>query len=247
MQYGAANLAGDSLTQLVSSVSTTAFVVDQTGTGTAIGASGTGSAVIRATNNGTGSAIAGFTSGGATAAVYGSSPTGYGVVGDAGDGVDAAAGVAGRDATTGGHVGVAGQSGYGTGVTGTAGIALLGHQPDVALDAGGTPEPTGVYGYAAAGVGVRARSDSGIALKVTGKTRLSRSGRVTATAGRTWVDITVAGGVTTASLCFASLGAYRAGVFIAAIRPAYPTTAKIRVYFSKALPAATPVAWFVTD
>jgi hypothetical protein len=64
-------------------------------------------------------------------------------------------------------------------------------------------------------------------------------------AGKTYVDVTVSGGVASSALCFANLAVYRSGVAVAAVRPAYPTAAKVRIYLNKAIPTATYIAWIV--
>ena len=59
------------------------------------------------------------------------------------------------------------------------------------------------------------------ALRVTGKARLTRSGRATVSAGRSSVDIDLRtkGGLTGTPLCFANLMSYRPGVFVTTVRP----------------------------
>jgi hypothetical protein len=152
----------------------------------------------------------------------GSGATGTGVYGQCDDGY----GIGGYSASGGGARGVT-DTGIGMEAIATSG--------------------TGAGGYSGSGIGVEAQSNTGLALKVTGRARFNRSGRRTAAAGATYLDVPVSGGVTTGSMCFASLATYRAGVYVAAVRPAYPTTTRIRVYFSKAMPAATTVSWFVLD
>jgi hypothetical protein len=174
-------------------------------------------------------------------AVGGVSQTGTGVRGDS----DSAAGVEGN---SGSGPGVFGGSTTRTGVQGFSG-------------SGSVPGPqakTGVHGYAAAdasavgvhgqttsGTGVRAAATTGTALLVVGKASFSRSGRTLVGAGKAYVDVTVPGGVVSTALCFANLAVYRSGVTVAAVRPAYPTAGKMRIYLNKAIPTATNVAWIV--
>jgi hypothetical protein len=121
---------------------------------------------------------------------------------------------------------------------------------------------TGVYGYAAqdatavgvkgasmAGVGVLATATTGTALRVSGKARFSRSGRATVLRNKKYVDITVAGGLTSRSVIHATLQTYRAGVAIAAARKNYPTTGKARIYLTKVAStiSSTYVGWFIAE
>jgi hypothetical protein len=103
--------------------------------------------------------------------------------------------------------------------------------------------------YAEAGIGVHARNsfNSGTALKVEGKAAFNRSGKASVPKNKAAVDITVPGGLTTNSLIFANLTVYRAGVAVAAVRPNYPVAGKARIYLTKSVTAATPVAWFVAE
>ena len=82
---------------------------------------------------------------------------------------------------------------------------------------------------------------------MTGKARLNRSGVVNVPINRDFVDITVPGGTTAASLGFAVLQRKVTGVWILAIRPAYPTAATMRVSLDKIVSttSVTPLAWFV--
>jgi len=237
-QYGAYNDAGNSLTNLESSFPDATLQVINYGSGPAVTAEGdNGTAFIAH------SLAAGY------ASLYGYHNTGYGVIGDTGTSAltDGMAGVWGRDISSSGAVGAAGASVNGTGVVGIGDTKAAVDQPPVALGSKGLPEVTGVYGVSVAGVGVRAQSTTGTALKVTGKTHFSRSGRATVGAGHSYVDVAVSGGVTATSLCFANLTAYRAGVSVAAVRPAYPTASKIRIYLTKTVTSATVVAWLVSD
>jgi hypothetical protein len=247
MQYGTSNISYADATNLNSTNSVGTLMVANSGSGHAIYAEVNSiSAAIHAEASG-GVAIEGHGFGSAFATIYGVAENGVGVVGDTATVVKGGgyAGVWGRDLDTTGRMGVAGTTDLGTGVAGfSGGGAAL---PAPAQSVAAAPEPTGVLGYAPDGVGVRAQSDTGTALKVSGKTHFSRSGRATVGAGKSYVDVVVAGGVAATSLCFANLAAYRAGVYVAAVRSAYPTTAKIRIYLNKAVVKATVVAWLVSD
>jgi hypothetical protein len=105
----------------------------------------------------------------------------------------------------------------------------------------------GVRGQATSGVAVRATASSGYALFTTGKVKLDRSGRALVAANRTYVDVTVPGGVASTALGFATLQTSRSGVYVAAVRPAYPTASQMRIYLNKvaSTSSSTPVAWMV--
>ena len=127
------------------------------------------------------------------------------------------------------------------------GTALLG----TTLGTGG-PGGAGVQGHAseANGYGVWAsNAQLETALRVTGKARLTRSGRATVSAGRSSVDIDLRtkGGLTGTPLCFANLMSYRPGVFVTTVRPNYPVTGKARIYLNRTVSANTFVAWFVLN
>jgi hypothetical protein len=141
-----------------------------------------------------------------------------------------------------GNTGVWGYGGWGvfgagdTGIYGFSGATVP-----------AAPAHTGVFGYSDSGTGVYARASTGTALQVSGKVRFSRSGRAAVAAARSYVDVSVAGGLTGTPLCFANLLTYRSGVYVAAVRPNYPTVGKVRIYLNKAVTASTYVAWFVAN
>jgi hypothetical protein len=85
------------------------------------------------------------------------------------------------------------------------------------------------------------------ALRVQGKAAFSRSGRATVPAGKLTVDVTVPGGLDGSPNILATLQLLRPGVYVAAVRPNFPSAGIARVYLNKvASPTAvTPVAWFV--
>ena len=166
----------------------------------------------------------------ASRGVSGFSLAGQGVRGEAttGQGVQgiATTGQAVRGDTTGG-TGVHGQATSGKGVRGVA--------------TGGD----GVAGEATSGVGVRATATTGVALAVSGRATFSRSGKVTVPVGVTSIDVTVAGGLTSSAIAFATLQYLRTGVYVVGARPNWPSAGKLRIYLNKSLATATPVAWFV--
>ena len=230
--------------------SSTAFAVFQ---GEASGSSTIG--VLGAAYDGASTGVWGqsSTTGGYGVYAYASAATGtnYGVF--ARTDSDGGVGLFGwADAATGSTRGVLGQASSpgGTGVQGYSGT-------------GGWPEPspkTGVHGYAAqdsaaigvkgespAGTGVHARSTTGTALSIDGKTHSSRSGKATVLAGHRSVDVTVPGGLSGTPLCFANLRIYRSGVAVAAVRPNYPSSGKIRIYLTKVMTSSTAVSWMVMD
>jgi len=190
--------------------------------------------------------------------VYGGSTSGTGVVGNSTSNIgvsgtsNTGTGVSGSNVSA-SQAAVVGQTyGDGTGVQGFSGNSSI-----VAA-----PAKTGVYGYAAqdgTAVGVMGESTTGIgglfaattgtALKVAGRAQFSRSGKASVLAGKTFVDVTVAGGLVTNSVVHATLQTYRSGVAIAAARKNYPTTGKVRIYLTKvaSTTASTSVAWLVTE
>ena len=109
------------------------------------------------------------------------------------------------------------------------------------------PAHTGVFGYSDSGVGVYAKATSGLALLVSGKARFTRAGRARIAAGRRYVDVTVSGGLAGSPVCLANLLTYRAGFYVAAVRPNYPSTGKMRIYLNKVLGSATYVSYFVAN
>ena len=74
---------------------------------------------------------------------------------------------------------------------------------------------------------------TGDALNVSGRVKMDRSGRASVPANKDYVDVTVPGGVASTALGFANLQAKRAGVYVAACRPAYPSASAMRIYLNK--------------
>ena len=166
---------------------------------------------LEAITNGTDTAFLGQSLSGT--GVLGVTSTGYGVDGAAGE-----SGVGVHGASDSGN-GVEGWSNSGIGVSADGGTAGVGVH-------GWTPAGTGVIGSTDSGTGVRATATTGTALQVAGKAKFSRSGRATVLKGKSYVDITVTGGLTSRSMVHATLQTYRSGVSIAAVRINYPTRAR---------------------
>ena len=113
------------------------------------------------------------------------------------------------------------------------------------------PEGFGVMGNApGGGTGGYFTTDTGTALRVNGRARFSRSGRASVPKSRSYVDITVPGGLsTTTSSVIATIQTYRSGVAVAVagVRLNYPSAGKARIYLTKiaSTTATTPIGWFV--
>jgi hypothetical protein len=137
---------------------------------------------------------------------------------------------------------------YASGQPSVTGRAIVGGNL-VAVGSLGNGIGVGAYGYSPDGTGVWAESKTGVALDVIGKARFSRSGRATIGAGKRYVDVSLAskGGLGGTPLLFATLRTYRSGVYVAGVRPNYPSTGKFRIYLNKALSAATYVSWMVLN
>lgn len=144
-----------------------------------------------------------------------------------------------------GDTGVWGYGGWGvfgaSDATGTGVYGLSGGSVPAA------PAHTGVFGYSDSGYGVYAKAASGVALRVSGKAAFSRAGRARIAAGRSYVDVIVAGGLAGSPVGLANLLTKRSGFYVAAVRPNYPSAGKMRIYLNKALGSATYVAYFVAN
>jgi len=214
---------------------------------------GTSATVISGTSN---TAIEGHS--GTSTGVFGVSNSNSGVLGqsDSGSGVSGVStsqvGIWGWNFAANVPAVVGEAEGGSTGVFGWSGSGGL---PAV-------PAKTGVYGLAAqdaASVGVRGESPdgtgvvatttTGTALQVTGKAKFNRSGKASVLAGKTYVDVTVTGGLASNSVVHATMQTYRSGVGIAAARKNYPTAGKVRIYLTKvaSTTASTSIAWLVTE
>jgi hypothetical protein len=178
---------------------------------------------------------------GETAGVIGQvqSPDGYGILGDtlAGDGT-ARALVAHAPRGT----GVVGWAGDGSHPAGRAATGVFGYS---ALDVASV----GVRGESPTGIGVQAVSGTGYAVRVSGKARFNRSGKVSVPKSRNYVDVTVPGGIASNTVVNATIQMYRAGVAVAGVRLNYPISGKARIYLTKvaSTTSSTPVAWMAIE
>ena len=137
--------------------------------------------------------------------------------------------------------------------TSSAGTGVWGDSPDIGvLGTGGN----GVVGYGgigiegdanglagAVGVWAWAPSTAQVALKVTGKVSLSRSGRRSMSSGSSNKLIYLEG-VTTASKVFAVLATSESGRWVRAVVPA---AGRFRIYLNTTLTSSAVVSWFVLD
>lgn len=87
----------------------------------------------------------------------------------------------------------------------------------------------------------------GRALAVFGRAFFNQSGIAQVPAGKSYVDISVYGGLVSTSAIVATIQASRPGVAVSSVRPRYPSSGKARIYLTKVASktAKTPVAWFV--
>jgi len=243
------------------------YAADSTGVG--VQGSGSSSGVYGSSVDGYG--VHGNAS--TSAAVYGESTTGPGVVGTGGTGVSGTSptgyGVLG---SSGGNAAVGGYSnatnapaarfwspGNSTGVLGFSGDtppaapAKTGIYGEAHQDYGSrgvygkTTLGQAVRGEATGGIGGFFTATKGIALKTTGKVALNRSGQASVPASAGSVDVTVPGGLSGTPLPFATLQVYVPGVWIAAVRPNFPSTGVMRIYLNKvaSTTVATPLSWLV--
>jgi hypothetical protein len=188
-------------------------------TGNALKADATTGLAILATSS-LGTAVRGH---GQVDGIVGESPANSGIVGYSGPGPTPAGAL---------KVGVYGEAHQSSSAAGVAGRTSIGQ---------------GVRGQADSGIGVRAISATGDALNVSGKVKLDRSGRASVLQNKDYVDVTVPGGVVSTALAFATLQTKRTGVYVAAVRPAYPSASTMRIYLNKvaSTTTSTPVAWMV--
>ena len=107
---------------------------------------------------------------------------------------------------------------------------------------GHAPDALGLIGVSASA------GDAATALDVSVRARFSRSGRASVPAGRSFVDVTVTGGIGSSSLVVATPMVNRPGVHVQSAVPDQ-ATGKVRIYLNKVASTATstPVAWFVIN
>ncbi len=150
------------------------------------------------------------------------------------------------------HTGVFGSAPAGDGVT-TYGAGVWGDSPDTGVYGSGTYGVEGYGGIGVAGytnglsggIGVYAAAPntSTLALRVDGKVRFSRSGRLNMSTGASKVTVTLAG-TTSTSKVFAVLASSESGRYVRAVVPA---TGKFTVYLNTSLSSSAKLAWFVLD
>jgi hypothetical protein len=203
-----------------------------------MGVAGDGSSIAPTTNE---VGVYGFSNESTgSAGIWGDSLDGTGIVGTGYTGVVGVGlfGVYGlADLNTTGGTGIAGDS-YtdSTGVLGFSGEEQIPSPiPGVGVvGMAGTGASTGVRGHALAGstygVVASAASTSQVALYVSGKLKLSRSGRVSTTSSATSKKVTMAG-VTTSSYIVATLQTSVSGCYVRAVVPA---SGSFTIYLSKA-------------
>ncbi len=122
------------------------------------------------------------------------------------------------------------------GVLGTGGSGVVGYGGvGVEGDANTLAGSVGVWAWAP--------TTSQVALKVTGKVSLSRSGRKAMSSGKSSVAVPL-GGVTVGSKVFAVLATSESGRWVRAVVPA---AGKFTVYLNTTLSSSAVVSWFVLD
>jgi hypothetical protein len=204
--------------------STSTVPVDSNAPGNATGVIGTSGAITNIAGNTGETGVYGFSN---------TTPASNGIWGDSLQGT----GVYGT-----GDTGV-----YGSGYWGVYGIGRIGVMGD------GMTTDTGVYGFAGdtippdppAGVGVQATAGSVLqtALRVTGKVKFSRSGRIAIAAGGSSKKVSMPG-VTTSSYIIATLQTRRTGVYVASVVPA---TGYFTIYLNKSVSSSTYVGYLVIN
>ena len=197
-----------------------------------VGEDHTGSTYTRIENTTPGTQEAGFIGKASGVGVLGESVDGQGVIGRSTSGT-----------------GVQGFSDTGAGLNGFGGPYGVWADGSTIGAQGRSWTGIGVRGEATSGVGVYATATTGTALEVSGKSKFSRSGRATVAKNKSYVDISVSGGLTSHSMVLATLQSYRRGVAVAAVRINYPSAGKARIYLTKvaSTTASTAVAWFVAE
>ncbi len=174
--------------------------------------------------------------------VYGYSNTGPGVYAYSGDG----SGVWGYTGSQNGKAGIVGQAkeaqsygAYAENLSIGTKAYLAGSAVAVLGLAGNNPDVVAVAAVA---------GSQATALSVEGKARFDRSGRASVAGGKSFVDVTVQGGLTSGSLVLATPMLNRPGVYVQSAVP-NPATSKIRIYLNKVASSSspTPIAWFVIN
>jgi hypothetical protein len=181
---------------------------------------------------------------------------GFGSIGtmgtsDAGTGLYGFSGLAALPAAP-GHVGIFGASSYndGYGVWGRnvgSGYGLLGESSSgIGLRADST---AGYGGFVSTNTGTAiyaiANAAGGTALQVNGPAKFSRSGIATVAGGTSSVAVSSVP-LSASSLVLATPQLNVAGLYVQAVVPNIAGSS-FTIYLSKAVPGATPVAWFVAN
>ena len=129
-----------------------------------------------------------------------------------------------------------------------AGTAITGFsEHGVGVKGFSNTDGVGVLGSSVSSTGWHFGSVTGSAIRVEGKASFSRSGKVSVPKSRSYVDITVPGGLASTAAVIATLQYPRGTTAVAAARINYPSAGKARIYLTKvaSTTAATPLAWFV--
>jgi hypothetical protein len=205
------------------------------------GSTSTGSGVFGQNSGSTGIGVEGET-GGTGSGVYGhATKNGVGVYGEseAGTGTYGVGAIRGVQGTTSTGSGVYGEN------TGSVGIGVEGKTGGTgsAMYGNATANGVGVFGKSQSGTALRADSPSGTALQVNGKTKFSRSGTTTISAGTASKTISL-GGVTTSSMVIAtaqqSLSVY--------VKAAVPASGSFKLVLTGNAPSGgLKVAYFVLN
>ncbi|HEX5826222.1 MAG TPA: hypothetical protein VFY23_01780 [Candidatus Limnocylindrales bacterium] len=142
---------------------------------------------------------------------------------------------------------------YGTGSDTGVGVYGVADAVGAIGTEGSSLEGRGVRGSTGVGIGVEAFAESpdGKALRVAGKARFTRSGRATVLKNKSSVDVDLRarGGLSSSSLCFATLATSRTGAWVRTVRPNYPSTGYMRIYLNKvaSTTSSTYVSWIVFE
>jgi len=123
------------------------------------------------------------------------------------------------------------------GVHGHAGDSQPAAQANTGVQ--GTTQGSGTGGYFS--------SPTGNAIRVQGKASFSRAARTSIPKNRSYVDVTVSGGLASSAFVVATLQAARTGVWVSCVRINCPTAGKARIQLNKvaSTTATTPVGWIV--
>jgi len=136
-----------------------------------------------------------------------------------------------------------------TGVLGYSGNTL--DLPSARANTGvygrGNGSATGGYFESDSGSGGHFKSGSGNAIRVDGKASFTRAGRTNIARNKTYVDVTVPGGLGATAFVVATLQYPRTGVWVRSARINYPASGQVRIQLNKvaSTTASTPVGWFV--